>query len=273
MADLPLGAAVLLIAAALLFLFFCVKRQLFRIEPPKSQPKIPLALVVGAFFIFLFQAVLTTPIFWTLTNIRSLTREQAWLLAFFITIALLLCAYLCLIHFCMKRAQKRLWGVPGTRLRAYFTGAVLAVGVIFVAEVTMMCVTYLYSYFIAPSTGEQLVTTQLKIVTHSPLLFSIAFIFTAGVIPMLEEILFRGLLQNMLADYLSPKKAIVIASLIFAGCHYSPSQGAYNAPLLCSLFVTSLFLGIIYMRYNSLWASIGMHGAVNGIMMLVLLAT
>ena len=62
-----------------------------------------------------------------------------------------------------------------------------------------------------------------------------------------------------------PKKAIVFSALCFALFHYAPSQGMGNISLLATLFLFALFLGFIYERQASLFASIGLHMTFNAV--------
>jgi uncharacterized protein len=83
--------------------------------------------------------------------------------------------------------------------------------------------------------------------------------------PLLEEFLFRGLLQNALRQKLEPVTAIIISSVIFAFFHYNNAQGALNIVLIPSLFVFALFLGFIYEKTRSLISSIILHSTFNTI--------
>ena len=74
--------------------------------------------------------------------------------------------------------------------------------------------------------------------------------------PILEEIIFRGvILKGFLTNY-SPKKAIVISSLVFGILHLGPIQ------FINALFI-GLFLGWIYYKTNSLGNTIILHFIAN----------
>jgi membrane protease YdiL (CAAX protease family) len=81
--------------------------------------------------------------------------------------------------------------------------------------------------------------------------------------PLIEEFLFRGCLQTFFKKYVGVKKAIVLSSVCFALFHFAPSQGLGNISLLLSLFTFALFLGFIYERQSSLFASITLHISFN----------
>jgi uncharacterized protein len=68
--------------------------------------------------------------------------------------------------------------------------------------------------------------------------------------------------------------SILLASLIFAFFHFSYSQGIDNIEVITSLFVFSCFLGFVYERQQSLWASVGLHALFNAIsVVLIVLET
>ncbi len=83
------------------------------------------------------------------------------------------------------------------------------------------------------------------------------------VAPIVEEILFRGTLQQWLKRYLPVKFAIALSALVFSLFHYSPMQGLGNFALIPSLFVLACFLGYNYERQGSIYASMGLHISFN----------
>lgn len=75
-------------------------------------------------------------------------------------------------------------------------------------------------------------------------------------IPIFEEILFRGLVQNELKKQLPIPGAIVIQAAVFAIYHGNPLQGIYT-------FVLGIALGVIYLWSNNLWLPILLHVTYN----------
>lgn len=110
---------------------------------------------------------------------------------------------------------------------------------------------------------EQVAIKHLKSTFEYPLPFSLTLIALLTVVPVTEELLFRGFLQNALRKKLGIKASIAIASLVFALFHFSFSQGIYNLELLPLLFYLSCYLGFCYERQKSLWAPIGLHALFN----------
>jgi uncharacterized protein len=141
------------------------------------------------------------------------------------------------------------------------------------------CVTWVLSYPLVVAVGQfvgitvlllyknvepqQVAVQQIKLASHSQLAALILCVVL--IVPVVEELLFRGFLQNWLKESMKTKYAILLTSLIFSMFHFSPSQEVGNIELIVSLFVLSCFLGFIYERQKSLWASISMHGLFNAI--------
>lgn len=113
--------------------------------------------------------------------------------------------------------------------------------------------------------SEQVAVKQLKLSQEQPMLFAWLMVAIILLVPLTEEILFRGFLQRGLRRYLSPWPAIALTSLIFALFHYSSSQHWNNIELILSLFILSCYLGLIYEKRGSLWAPVGLHMTFNAI--------
>lgn len=112
---------------------------------------------------------------------------------------------------------------------------------------------------------EQLAVNQIKSASTSTSLLVILILCVILLVPMIEELLFRGFFQNWLKKFMSTWQAIMLTSFIFALFHFAPSQGMGNIELLISLFVLSCFLGFIYERQKSLWAPICLHAIFNAV--------
>ena len=85
------------------------------------------------------------------------------------------------------------------------------------------------------------------------------------VAPLIEEFVFRGILQSFLRNYLGPIGSILISSFIFALFHFSTRQGLGNISLIITLFFLALYLGFAYEKQRSLVASFTLHMLFNGI--------
>ncbi len=112
---------------------------------------------------------------------------------------------------------------------------------------------------------EQVAVRYLKMTIDSPFMLSIALFTIIIAAPVTEEFIFRGMLQNWLKTKLGTKSAIITASACFALFHLSSSQGLGNISLALSLFSFACFLGFIYEKKGSLYASIGLHMTFNAV--------
>jgi uncharacterized protein len=84
----------------------------------------------------------------------------------------------------------------------------------------------------------------------------LAFILMVIAAPVMEELIFRGIILDGLLKNYSPLKSILISSLLFGIVHLNPWQ-----------FVTALIIGIfsgwVYYKTRSLIPSIIIHASVN----------
>jgi membrane protease YdiL (CAAX protease family) len=104
-----------------------------------------------------------------------------------------------------------------------------------------------------------------------PILTIVSVLAIVVLVPVIEELLFRGFLQSWLVSRFTPFTSIALSSAIFTMVHFSPSQGIANAELMTGLFLLALFLGYLYQRQGSLWASIGLHCTFNAVSVTMIL--
>ncbi len=119
------------------------------------------------------------------------------------------------------------------------------------------------SLFFGPQEYEQVAVRYLKTSVSSQFLLIVAIVTIVLIAPIIEEFLFRGFFQNFLKKHIGRKAAILLTAFFFAFFHFSLSQNLGNVPLVASLFILALFLGFIYERQQSLFASIGLHMTFN----------
>jgi hypothetical protein len=110
---------------------------------------------------------------------------------------------------------------------------------------------------------EQVAVSYLKKTMDEPLLFLFTILSFSIVAPFLEELIFRGLLQNFFKRFIHRHFAIVLSALVFAFFHFNVSQNYDNIELIISLFVLGWFLGFIYEKKNAILASFGLHMTFN----------
>ena len=118
---------------------------------------------------------------------------------------------------------------------------------------------------------DQVAVRHLKETYGDPLLVVLSTIAIFAFVPIIEELLFRGFLQNWLKVWMGPKRALLTTAIAFTIVHFSPSQGVANAELMVGLFLLALFLGFLYERQQCLWPCIGLHCCFNAISVTMIL--
>jgi hypothetical protein len=127
--------------------------------------------------------------------------------------------------------------------------------------ITVIALTQLAGKFIFGESFEIPKHRELEvIVKHASLqLRLLVFITAVVVIPVFEEMLFRGMFETMIRAYTGRVwVSIILCSVIFATAHPDASHWF-------GLFVLSLGLGYVYEKTGSLWSAIFMHSMFNGI--------
>lgn len=85
----------------------------------------------------------------------------------------------------------------------------------------------------------------------------------AAVVPALcEELLFRGLLLHLLRRRLGDRAGAILSAVLFAMLHLS-------LPGLVTLTAIGLFLSLLVIRTNRLWAAVVFHAVYNGVVIVM----
>lgn len=138
-----------------------------------------------------------------------------------------------------------------------------ALGLAFVLVVAAMGFNFVYATYIIPGIGMQEEMAKiLAAIPRTPLNIAAGFFAIAIAAPLVEELLFRGLLQNAIARHVPIWAAILLSSLLFASVHLQP----YAIPGLMSL---SIAFGYLYYRTGSLRMNILLHMANNAVALLL----
>lgn len=82
--------------------------------------------------------------------------------------------------------------------------------------------------------------------------------------PLLEELFCRGIILRGLLHHTTPIKAIALSALMFGLMHLNPWQAI-------PAFILGVFMGWVYWRTHSLWATIFIHFVNNGFSYIVTL--
>lgn len=138
-----------------------------------------------------------------------------------------------------------------------------ALGLAVVLVVAAMIFNYVYATYVIPGIGMQEdMAKMLAAIPRTPLNIIAGFTAIAIAAPLVEELLFRGFLQNAIAKYVPIWAAILLSSLLFASVHLQP----YAIPGLMSL---SIAFGYLYHRTGSLRMNILLHMANNAFALLI----
>jgi len=86
--------------------------------------------------------------------------------------------------------------------------------------------------------------------------FILLFLVVSVSAPLFEEILFRGIVLNDFKKAVPVWLAVTIQGILFGVFHMNWIQGVYAS-------VLGIVLGIIYIKYQSIWAPIIMHFTYN----------
>ena len=81
---------------------------------------------------------------------------------------------------------------------------------------------------------------------------------TVVVLPVVEEVVFRGALTGVLARRWSPLLAAAVSTVLFAAGHVTPAGVAHA-------FVLGAAAAWLTARYRSLWPAVAAHVTVNGV--------
>lgn len=168
-----------------------------------------------------------------------------------------------------ENVRARIWGL-GSSAKAFMMGLLYCLLAYPIVMTTVQGCHIVVDWFGIQPTQEQVALAQLKNIQNYPWLF---WSFTAAIVtlvPLVEEFLFRGLLQNYFSNYIGPKLSIIITSVLFALFHYSALQGSTNIELMIGLFMYSYFIGLFYMRERSLWTPIAMHASFNALTIFIM---
>lgn len=105
----------------------------------------------------------------------------------------------------------------------------------------------------------------LQFIAEGSFWLKLLFILLAVIAaPLVEELIFRGLLFPYLVKRTGLAGGIVLTSALFALIHM-------HLPALAPLFLLSVMLCLAYWRTGSLWVSIGIHALFNAVSILALI--
>jgi uncharacterized protein len=136
-------------------------------------------------------------------------------------------------------------------------------GLAVVLVAAAMVFNYVYATYVIPGVGmQEEMAKMLASIPRTPVNIAAGFFAIAIAAPLVEELLFRGLLQNALRKYLPVWGAIILSSFLFSLVHLQP----YAIPGLMSLGIA---FGYLYHRTGSLRTNIILHMANNALALIL----
>jgi membrane protease YdiL (CAAX protease family) len=94
--------------------------------------------------------------------------------------------------------------------------------------------------------------------------FLITFVAVAVVVPVSEELYFRGLLHRLFQPYLKFWPRVLLSSSLFALAHFD------SIGVVVSSFIMGVVIAYAYEKVNSLWMPIAIHATTNGVAVILL---
>jgi membrane protease YdiL (CAAX protease family) len=215
---------------------------------------LPFAHIAG----WITLAVLATTIIGQTSNKLPLWRQELFNFLAITVIELVLIVFI--LYFARQGFARRLKGF-GLNVRTigsdFLAAVVNFISVLPLVLTGIWLVTYLGRLIVGSDFQIQANEGLVVIVENSQLsLRVLMFVFVIIVVPIFEEILFRGMLQSVIRGFNSrPWQAILLTSVAFAMLH----------PLmhLPALFVLSCCMGYAYEKSGSLFRPIFIHGLFN----------
>ena len=239
----------------------------FQLPKPAGRGKVHFWHVLSGFLLYaFFQLALPWIIFSFIPESRSGSYPIG--LTFIAIICLLAIALLLLWRSFSKEAREELVGPVKSFWKDVGLGAVTYA---LANPLTNFASQLIYAWIVltrgdyTPQT--QVAIAHLKSTLNFPLIYFLTFICFALIVPMIEEFLFRGLLQKWLSSLISRPAVIGLTALLFALIHYSKAQGTTNYELIPSIFLLGLFLSYVREK-RSLFASMGLHVTFNTLSLL-----
>jgi membrane protease YdiL (CAAX protease family) len=266
-----------LLALAVVMIFVLWKWRLYEVPQVKPQATQRLALMTPLIgFLLFFTACAFVPALTTkamnygdthgYTSFSEKETQNFSQLMALVVSAILLVGFSC-IH--PDAIKARIWG-QGGYVKAFLKGIMYCCIAYPIVMTIVQGVHLVVDWFGLEPAQEQVALSQLKGIRSYPWLFWSFAVSVVTLVPLVEEFLFRGLLQNYFGNYGGPKISIIITSLLFALFHYSPLQGSTNIELLTGLFIYSYFIGLFYLREGSLFTPIAMHLTFNALTIFIM---
>ncbi len=225
-------------------------------------------------FLLLATAVAVSSVLGALAGlaIRLLGGDPESPLTTFVLLAIIQLTYVGLIRMLVVGTNALSWADMGVRTEPRRIVADLAWGAMFALPVIglTLIVAAVVSQFVTAVPESPLPPTG----TASGLILNL--LGGAVLVPLGEELLFRGVATTAWLRIYGPSRAILQGGLFFAIVHVLQVGGSDPSTALALAFVAfatrvpvALALGWLFATRRSLWASVGLHAAFNGTLLIL----
>lgn len=137
------------------------------------------------------------------------------------------------------------------------SGAIIAIGMLGVANLYFNLLINLSAYFPIIKTSminySEMVSDVDITLTHEKILYGIAVVL---IFPVIEELLFRGIIMQEFLSTMGKMPAIILSGLIFGLMHFQPVQIGYA--FICGMIISS-----VYFYTRSIYVAILTHMIFN----------
>jgi|GEM_PF-1948771 len=215
----------------------------------------PFFQLLLAFFIFVGVQLLFAPMIYPLVG--------AWLLP----LTLLVTAVLLMFQLNWSRAR---FFASQTIGRDILTGMGAFLPAYALTWLLSSLIGYLVKGYWGEYESEQAAVEHLRALKSHPALYYTTALLIACVVPWIEEVLFRGYMQQFFTRFLG-QPGLYLTAFIFAALHYASSQGFQNIELLITLLPLALILGALTAWRGNLWPSLALHMTFNTVSVILLL--
>jgi uncharacterized protein len=221
---------------------------------------LPIALVV--MLLFLILEVICIPLLYHFlvffTDIKNL---NLWMQAASIISGFLLLASS--LFFLSEKEKKAVLGRQCWSLQPLLSGFITALICTPIIFFISSLLKLLVDSFFGESVIDQVAVTLLKNSYNKGFFFAFLAFLMSFIVPITEELLFRGYVQSALDLLFGRYVAIFVTCSLFTLFHYASSQGQANFEILPPLFLLSILLSYMKEKYDSILASIALHSTFN----------
>ncbi len=237
---------------------------------PKRRPKLEPIEVFSAPLLYLSTLIFAGALYWLLT-VDSRIAEGSSIQHLMSMLAGTLGLFLVLLIYALFRSSSlprgKAWLFLGwwprrpKRILVYgLTGSVAAILLTWSVGILIQGIAWLVDYELPRISHE-----TLKMIVKEPESFtSIGVIFlVVTLVPLVEELLYRGVLQTSIVHALPTRgcrwQGVLIASALFSAMHLPVAEWYSQFPL----FVLAVILGWLYEKTGSIWPSVMTHMVFN----------